>query len=243
MMVAYKVKFPAAGTYYVYVNDVKQDNAYVIVTNDALTSSVSSISPSSVLIDNDITFTLTVDTNYGIESSKIYLKKDADYSALLNCEPVSSDTTKATCVGHIYPNGEYYVVINGNEFKNVKVTANAASLQNCSPNSFSISSNLQSFTLNFDNDVSKFVDSLYFMTDEEIVEPICKSSSSNALTCSAIFETKGKYNVRLNGIDYESYVDVTDYKYNKNGYINNHGSYINKLKYISLLLFLFFNLI
>ena len=242
MMVAYKVKFPAADTYYVYVNDVKQDNAYVIVTNDALTSSVSSISPSSVLIDNDITFTLTVDTNYGIESSNIYLKKDADYSALLNCEPVSSDTTKATCVGHIYPNGEYYVVINGNEFKNVNVTANAASLQNCSPNSFSISRNLQSFTLNFDNDVSKFVDSLYFMTDEEIVEPICKSSSTNALTCSAIFETKGNYSVRLNGIDYESYVDVTDYKYNKNGYIINHGSYINKLKYISLLL-LFITLI
>ena len=245
MMVAYKVKFPAAGTYYVYVNDVKQDNAYVIVTNDALTSSVSSISPSSVLIDNDITFTLTVDTNYGIASSKIYLKKDADYSALLNCEPVSSDTTKATCVGHIYPNGEYYVVINGNEFKNVKVTANAASLQNCSPNSFSISSNLQSFTLNFDNDVSKFVDSLYFMSDEEIIEPTCKSSSANALTCSAVFETKGKYSARLNGIDYESYVDVTESNNINNGYNNindNHGSYINKIKYISLLL-LFITLI
>ena len=260
MRVVYKIKFPAAGTYYVYVNDNKQD-AYITVTNDAITSSVSSISPTSVLIENDISFTLTVDTNYGIESSKIFLKND-DNTALLKCVPDSSNTNKATCVGNIYPTGDYYIVVNGNEIKDIKVSANAVALKNFNLDD---SSNSLLITLNFENDVSKFVDTLLFISDDEIIEPTCKASN-NDLICSADFENDANYKIRLDGINYDTVINVVGKNNNNNTNTNNTntntnntntnnnntnnnnnnnieddgdgGNYINKIKYISLILVL-----
>ena len=66
----YKATFTSADTYYVYIDDVKQDVS-IIVTNEKFTSKVTAISPTLVPSGKDITFTLTVDTNLGVEQANL----------------------------------------------------------------------------------------------------------------------------------------------------------------------------
>ena len=64
--IKFNVNFPAEDTYYLYIDNVKQ-NVYIEVRNkDFFTSQATSISPNIVSIDVFITYILTVDTNFGI---------------------------------------------------------------------------------------------------------------------------------------------------------------------------------
>ena len=127
--VEYKATFPAVDTYYVYIEDVKQD-VNILVTNEKFTSEVTAISPTLVSSGESITFTLTVDTNLGVDKSYFIFKKNNNsndnsynYNNNLYCKADSSDKTKAICSGYIENEGEYYVSFsNGTEFKNVIVT-------------------------------------------------------------------------------------------------------------------------
>ena len=174
--VDYKAIFPADDTYYVYIDDVKQ-NVSILVTNEAFISTVTAISPTLVPSEESITFTLTVDTNLGVETVKLYLqnKDDEDYYDRLECEADSSDKTKAICQGYTEKEGEYYVRFNnGNEFKDVTVTAkNIPSLNSFSPISISPSSKEQTITLTFSDNISSFVNKVKFIIGTETVETKC----------------------------------------------------------------------
>ncbi len=87
------ITFPAEDTYYLYIDNVKQ-NVYIEVRNkDFFTSQATSISPNIVSINVYITYTLTVDTNFGIAYVDFFLKSDLDDDKRLICKPDSSDNT------------------------------------------------------------------------------------------------------------------------------------------------------
>ena len=237
--VEYKATFTAADTYYVYIDDAKQEVS-VLVTNEAFTSTVTAISPTLVPSEKTITFTLTVDTNLGVETVKLYLqnKDDEDYYDRLECEADSSDKTKAICQGYTEKEGEYYVRFNnGNEFKDVTVTAkNIPSLNSFSPISISPSSKEQTITLTFSDNISSFVNKVKFIIGTETVETKCTAESNYVLQCSAVFNNEDDYFITIDGVNTGKSINV-----NEDDNINEEeekkkDNSVNYLKISSLLL-------
>ena len=70
MTVFYKVTFSGIDTYFLYINDVKQ-NVSAIVTTDSFTSEVNTIFPTTVVANNYKDFILKVDTNFGFSQVKL----------------------------------------------------------------------------------------------------------------------------------------------------------------------------
>jgi hypothetical protein len=234
--VEYIATFPTADTYNVYIDDAKQDVS-VLVTNEAFTSTVTAISPTLVPSGEEITFTLTVDTNLGVEQANLILKKKDDsdkYSnRSLSCEADSSDKTKAICSGRISNEGVYYVRFrDGTEFKDVIVTAkNIPSLNSFSPISISPSSKEQKITLTFNDNISSFVDKIKFV-GTETVEPKCTAESNYVLQCSGVFKNEDDYFITIDGVNTGKFINV-----NEDDNINEEDkNSVNYLKISSLLL-------
>ena len=235
--VEYKATFPDADTYNVYIDDVKQDVS-ILVTNEKFTSTVTAISPTLVPSEKTITFTLTVDTNLGVETVKLYLqnKDDEDSYERFECEADSSDKTKAICQGYTEKEGEYYVKFkDGTEFKDVTVTAkNIPSLNSFSPISISPSSKEQNITLIFDDNISSFVNKVKFIIGTETVETKCTAESNYVLQCSAVFNNEDDYFITIDGVNTGKSINV-----NKEDNINEEEekdkNSVNYLKISSLL--------
>ena len=234
--VEYIATFPTADTYNVYIDDAKQDVS-VLVTNEAFTSTVTAISPTLVPSGEEITFTLTVDTNLGVKQANLILKKKDDsdkYSnRSLSCEADSSDKTKAICSGSISNEGVYYVRFrDGTEFKDVIVTAkNIPSLNSFSPISISPSSKEQKITLTFNDNISSFVDKIKFV-GTETVEPKCTAESNYVLQCSGVFTNEDDYFITIDGVNTGKFINV-----NEDDNINEEDkNSVNYLKISSLLL-------
>ena len=253
----FEVEFPAEDTYYLYIDNVKQ-NVYIEVRKKDFTSIATSISPNIISTNNDeyIPFTLTVDTNFGIADVDIYLTwigENYKENRWLNCEPDSSDNTKAICLGRFYEEGEYYLNVNETEFKDLTVTAKKVPrLINYSPISISPSLNSISIILYFKEDISSYVNKIAFVGAETLT-PTCELSSNYALICSAVFKNEDKYFITIDGANIGRFINVNtkdnDNEYNINdesGSSNDddnddnccYANYINKIKYISLILVL-----
>ncbi len=142
--IKFNVNFPAEDTYYLYIDNVKQ-NVYIEVTNKDFTSKVTSISPNIISTNKHIPFTLTVDTNFGIDHVYIeFINKSHSYpyDCMLECKPDSSDNTKAICESIIYEEGEFYLKVNQTNFEDLTVSAKKVpKLIDYSPNSISPSLN------------------------------------------------------------------------------------------------------
>jgi hypothetical protein len=197
--VRYKATFPAVDTYYVYIDNAKQDVS-ILVTNEKFTSTVTAISPTLVPSVKYNTFTLTVDTNLGVETVKLYIqnKDDEDSYDDLSCKADSLEKTKAICRGETEKEGVYYVKFkDGTEFKDVTVTAkNIPSLNSFSPISISPSSKKQTITLIFKDNISSFVDKVKFV-GTKTVEPKCTAESNYVLYCSAVFNNEDDYFITI----------------------------------------------
>ena len=239
--VEYKATFPVDDIYYVYIDDVKQDVS-ITVTNEPFTSKVTSITPTLVNSDKeiDITYELTVDTNLGIEEVDFNFKKfNDDYAfSYLSCKPDSSDNIKAVCKGYIESIGDYYVTIGKEiEFKNLKVTVKKIpSIKKFSPISISPSKNEQNIILYFRDDISKYVNGVTFVGNENL-KAKCETTSKYYLSCFAVFNKEDNYYITIDGANMGEYIKVYD---NVNG--------IKYLKISSILLsliliILIFNLI
>ena len=236
--VRYKATFPAVDTYNVYIDGVKQDIS-VLVTNEKFTSEVTAISPTLVTLGEDITFTLTVDTNLGVEQAKLILKnKDDNSYERLYCEADSLEKTKANCYADIEDEGEYYVSFrDGTEFKNVKVTAkNIPSLNSFSPISISPSSKEQTITLTFSDNISSFVDKVKFILGTETVETKCIVDSNYVLKCSAVFNNEDDYFITIDGANIGKYVNVNEEDNINEEEEKKKNNNVNYLKISSLLL-------
>ena len=238
--VNYKATFPAVDTYYVYIEDVKQDVS-ILVTNEKFTSTVTAISPTLVSSGESITFTLTVDTNLGVDKSSFIFIKNTDnsynYNNNLYCKADSSDKTKAICSGYIENEGEYYVSFsNGTEFKNVIVTAkNIPLLNSFSPISISPSSKEQTITLTFSDNISSFGDKVKFIVGTETVETKCTVDSNYVLKCSAVFNNEDDYLITIDGVNTGKFINVNE-EDNINEEEEKKKNSVNYLKISSLLL-------
>ena len=228
----------AVDTYHVYIDGVKQD-ASIIVTNEESTSKVTAISPTLVNYREDIyIFTLTVDTNLGVEDSHFILKKkNNNYEIILNCEDDFSDKTKAICLCRISVEGEYYVKIeNGTEFKDVTVTVkNIPSPNSFYPISFSPSSIEQTITLTFTENIASYVDKVKFV-GTETVEAKCSTDSIYVLYCSAVFTNEDDYYITIDGANIGKYINVNEDDNINKGKDENINNSVNYLKISSLLL-------
>jgi hypothetical protein len=234
----YKATFTSADTYYVYIDDVKQD-VNILVTKDDFTSKVTAISPTLVPSGKTNTFTLTVDTNLGVETVNLYIqnKDDKDSDDDLSCKADSSDKTKAICRGYTEKEGVYYVKFkDGTEFKDVTVTAkNIPSLNSFSPISISPSSKEQNITLIFDDNISIFVDKIKFIVGTETVETKCTAESNYVLYCSAVFNNEDDYFITIDGVNTGKFINVNEDD-NINEEEEKKKNSVNYLKISSLLL-------
>ncbi len=239
--VEYKATFPDVDTYYVYIDDVKQD-ANIIVTKDDFTSKVTAISPTLVPSEKYITFTLTVDTNLGVEQTGFTFKKENDDSDTsynsLSCKADSLEKTKAICSGYIENEGVYYVKFrNGTEFKNVKVTAkNIPSLNSFSPISISPSSKEQTITLTFKENISSYVDKVKFAVGTETVDTKCTADSNYVLQCSGVFNNEDDYYITIDGVNTGKYINVNEEDNINKEEEKKKNNNVNYLKISSLLL-------
>ena len=237
--VRYKATFPAVDTYYVYIEDVKQD-VNILVTKDDFTSKVTAISPTLVPSGKYNTFTLTVDTNLGVETVNLYIqnKDDKDSDDDLSCKADSSDKTKAICSGYIENEGEYYVRFrDGTVFKDVTVTAkNIPSINSFYPISISPSSKEQNITLIFDDNISSFVEKIKFIVGTETVETKCTAESNYVLQCSAVFNNEDDYFITVDGVNTGKSINVNEEDNINEEEEKKKNNNVNYLKISSLLL-------
>ena len=243
MYMEYKPTFPAVDTYYVYIDDVKQ-NVSILVTNEEFTSKVTAIYPTSVLTGKLIKFLLTVDTNLGIEQTHFAFKiknddSDKYYNNTLICEADSLEKTKAICRGFLQDEGEYYVRFrDGTEFKDVTVTAKTIpSLNSFYPISISPSSKEQTITLTFSENISNYVDKVKFIFGTETVETKCTADSNYVLYCSAVFNNEDDYFITIDGVYTVNSINVNeDDNINEEEEKNETKNSVKYLKISSLLL-------
>ncbi len=114
--IEYNITFPSADIYYVYIDNENQ-NLSIKVTTESFISKIISIYPTFAGYNEDINYTLTLDTNYGIYYTKIILT-DGNNDDELYCKPDGSDKTKAYCQFRIGI-GNFYFILNETKFKNI----------------------------------------------------------------------------------------------------------------------------
>ena len=244
----YYATFPVNDTYYLYINNVKQNNVSITLTTENYTSEISSISPSLVAIDRRSEFTLTVDTNFGIENVGIYLiqKTNNSYIKKLECKADSSDSTKALCTCYLYVEGDYYVSSGNKDFQTLSVKAKSLpiNLYDFSPYSIESSTEAQKVFLYFIADASNYKDKIKFAGNETLTTT-CELDSKYALICSATFTNDDKYAITIDDIYFDSfiYVNKEDNTYQEDviddddtNIIDDSDSNVNYIKISSLLL-------
>ena len=244
----YYATFPVNDTYYLYINNVKQNNVSITLTTENYTSEISSISPSLVAIDRRSEFTLTVDTNFGIENVGIYLIQKTDNSNIkkMECKADSSDSTKALCTCYLYVEGDYYVSSGNKDFQTLSVKAKSLpiNLYDFSPYSIESSTEAQKVFLYFIADASNYKDKIKFAGNETLTTT-CELDSKYALICSATFTNDDKYAITIDDIYFNSfiYVNKEDNTYQEDviddddtNIIDDSDSNVNYIKISSLLL-------
>ena len=244
----YYATFPVNDTYYLYINNVKQNNVSITLTTENYTSEISSISPSLVAIDRRSEFTLIVDTNFGIENVGIYLIQKTDNSNIkkMECKADSSDSTKALCTCYLYVEGDYYVSSGNKDFQTLSVKAKSLpiNLYDFSPYSIESSTEAQKVFLYFKADASNYKDKIKFAGNETLTTT-CELDSKYALICSATFTNDDKYAITIDDIYFNSfiYVNKEDNTYQEDviddddtNIIDDSDSNVNYIKISSLLL-------
>ena len=245
----YYATFPVNDTYYLYINNVKQNNVSITLTTENYTSEISSISPTLVATNRYIEFTLTVDTNFGIENAGIYLIQKTNNSNInkMTCKADSSDSTKALCFYYgLSFEGDYYVSSGNKDFQTLIVKAKSLpiNLVGFSPYSIESSTEAQKVFLYFKADASNYKDKIKF-AGKETLTTTCELSSNYALICSATFTNDDKYAITIDDIYFDSfiYVNKEDNTYQEDviddddtNIIDDSDSNVNYIKISSLLL-------
>ena len=129
--------------------------------------------------------------------------------------------------------GNYFVAIDKVEFKDVRVTAKKLpSLKKFSPISIPPSNNKQNIIFYFQEDISKYVNRVTFVGNENI-KAECETSSKYYLNCSAVFKKEDKYFITFDGVNMGESIFV-----NKENNVN--GINYLKISFILISLILLF---
>ena len=204
--IEYNVTFPSADIYYIYIDNVNQ-NLSIKVTTESFISKIISIYPTFAGYNEDINYTLTLDTNYGIYYTKIILT-DGNNNDELFCKPDGSDKTKAYCQFRIGI-GNFYFILNETEFKNIIIKSiEIPKMKYYYPTTIFASSNKKKVALIFYDYIANYTELIKFVGDKDTIEPICESISDNFLLCSAKFKNEGKYFITIEGYFTEYFFNV-----------------------------------
>lgn len=239
-LIYYDIIFPAPDIYYLYIDNINQD--LKIIVSDNFKPEVVTITPTFVIADGyfvNFDFILTFDVNLETSHIKLELKKNV-LSYDCYCEVDSLNKTKANCVryGEVFKVGEYYVVVNGKEFPNIKVTGKTMNqLYSYSPISIIHSSKSQTIILNFKDIITNYINKVTFVNIEnnETLNGECSQISNYSLSCLAIFKKEGKYYITINDVNYGRYINVNE-KDNINEEEQNNDNNMNYIKITSALL-------
>ena len=211
--VNFEAKFYAADTYFLYINGKKQ-MANITVFDKNFFSKVIDINPKNVIVNKNITFFLTVDTNFGISDINLKFIRDNNANTIdLNCEANSSDITKAICVGFFKYDGNY--ILNYENSKNfsfqIDVVNNGQNLIGFLP-VFFLPFSEQSIYLYFDTDIyySRNKISLRDVNNNIIILSCNIFNSNHALICSFTSEFEGIFYIHVGNVNYGDFVNINE---------------------------------
>ena len=211
--VNFEAKFYAADTYFLYINGKKQ-MANITVFDKNFFSKVIDINPKNVIVKKNITFFLTVDTNFGISDINLKFIRDNNANTIdLNCEANSSDITKAICVGFFKYDGNY--ILNYENSKNfsfqIDVVKNEHNLIGFMP-VFFLPFSEQSIYLYFDTDIyySRNKISLRDVNNNIIILSCNIFNSNHALICSFTSEFEGIFYIHVGNVNYGDFVNINE---------------------------------
>ena len=210
--VNFEAKFYAADTYFLYINGKKQ-MANITVFDKNFFSKVIDINPKNVIVKKNITFFLTVDTNFGISDINLKFIRDNNANTIdLNCEANSSDITKAICVCFFNNIGNY--ILNYENSKNFSFQIEVKNGQNLIGFMpvFFLPFSEQSIYLYFDTDIyySRNKISLRDVNNNIIILSCNIFNSNHALICSFTSEFEGIFYIHVGNVNYGDFVNINE---------------------------------
>ena len=219
MSFEYHASFPAADTYYVYLDGVKQENAYITIYDNEI--KIFSLTPNVVSAVQTHTFNAELSNNKGVSIVHFDLYNSKFILTNLKCEPSSSDEKTAFCTAYKLGEEEYNLHYSNATATNIKVSSKKMiNIYNHFPISISSSSNAQDIVFNFNENIDSIVSKITFV-NETSISPTCSKLSNYAIKCSAVFDYGGYFYVYIDGVKDENFVFV---KGDKKGQDNTGGN-------------------
>ena len=208
--VYFEAKFYAADTYYLYINEKKQ-KANITIFNDNYTLKIINIFPKNVTINKNITFFLEVDTNFGINYINLHFINDTN-NVNLNCEPNSTNISKAICVGIFNETGEYNLIYDNMKEVDIKIQVfDGPKLISFVPVYF-LPNEQQSIFFYFEDAINSYKKRISLKDANNNNNPIsCQNLNSNySLNCSFKPENEGKYYIYINNYNYGEFININE---------------------------------
>ena len=240
--VYFEAKFPAADTYYLYINDKKQ-KANITIFDKNYTSKIINIIPKNVTINKNITFFLDVDTNFGINfiNLQFFNNNNNDNKVKLECEPNSTNVSKAICVGTFYNVGEYYLNYENIKENDIQILVNNyPKLISFVPVYF-LPYQQQSIFFYFEDNIHSYKTKISLRdSNNNHINPFsCQFLNSNfSLNCTFTANFEGKFYIYINNFNYGEFININEND-NKNLDDFDDEEKIFYLKFSFVLLFLF----
>ena len=198
-------------TYFLYINDTKQNFITISATKNNFTSKIIEISPKSIATFFKGFFTLKVDNNTGISSVTIILKKDDDDNKIdLKCKEDLLNWEFAQCeFDGDFIEGSYKIYLNETEQENLIVNSIfMPELMYFFPMRIFPSLNKQNVSLIFSDDVENFTNKINFVSDEFNLSSNCIENDDFFINCSAEFKNEGEYFIYVDDVNYGKFIFV-----------------------------------
>ena len=205
----FDVVFSIEKTYFLYINDIKQEFISIFATKNNFTSKIVEIFPKSIATFFKGIFTLKVDNNTGISSLTIYLKKD-DEIINLKCKENLLNWDFAECeFSDDFKENSYKIYLNEIEQENLIVNSIfMPELNYFFPIRIFPSLNKQNVSLFFSDDVQNFTNKINFVSDEFNLSSNCVENDDFFINCSAEFKNEGEYFIYVNDVNYGKFIFV-----------------------------------
>jgi len=232
IFIEFKVTFKEIDQYYIYIDNVKQENSSILYSDEPITGNIYDIFPKKVISRDVIYYLLIVDTNFGIEDIDIYLKNDDDIFHFYNCKADKLNYSLVYCDCYLNYEGKKIFDLYLNSIKQGNLTVESSefsTITGISPHSFLASNYKKGLSLIFSKNISNYRNSIQISHDRihflNLNCRILKDSYDKRLVCSVKIVNPGIYYFYIDGYALEeslvAYVieeDSSNSKYYNNYY-------------------------
>ena len=207
-----------SGTYFIYLDGIKT-NLFVNFGTPTI-KEINDISPTNVLINNNVNYILHVDNNGGLNEFIINLFNDSYEPINLNCKASISLNYYVTCNGTINNEGIYYLRLNDNIQNNLIVNAKfIPKLIDISPKQIKINTN-NNISLSFISKPSNYLINFHDRDHNEYnISCIENNENELELICLTNFQKSGIYYLYVDNISMNNYIKVIEEIDNKQNHI------------------------